>query len=358
MPPLNYFSHETFSSILGSVSITAWIVVFVPQIYTNFHHRSADGLSLSFVVIWLVGDFFNIIGAWLQDVIWVMIVLAVYYTVADIVLLAQCLLYRPSTKAAPLPVGAAAGHRPQQQHAESEIGEHDPTQHASAATPLIPKQMEITRSRSTAKSAVLNICALLAVCTVGTIAWYVGAILQAPQHPAAPADPSVAATLGALLKAGRRQGHRQRHPHSRFDYSIPGQIFGWLCALTYLGSRLPQIVHNHRRRSTEGLSSLFFMFACLGNVTYVGSILVREWGAEEMGKYLAVNASWLAGSGGTLFLDFVILGQTVYYRAIVQGKTVQPDFDHPQNNAIEAHRQEQLEEARLRKIRQQRVDRL
>jgi hypothetical protein len=52
----------------------------------------------------------------------------------------------------------------------------------------------------------------------------------------------------------------------------------------------------------EGLSVALFLFAIGGNITYVLSICVvsMEW------KHLATNASWLAGSGLTVFLDFYV----------------------------------------------------
>lgn len=57
------------SGIAGSISIACWIVVFSPQIIENFRRSSAEGLSVVFVVIWLVGDVFNILGAVLQGVL-------------------------------------------------------------------------------------------------------------------------------------------------------------------------------------------------------------------------------------------------------------------------------------------------
>lgn len=79
-PPLNgpQFSAETISGITGSISIACWLVVFSPQIIENFRRRSGDGLSLSFLVIWLAGDVFNVLGAILQHVLPTMIILALY----------------------------------------------------------------------------------------------------------------------------------------------------------------------------------------------------------------------------------------------------------------------------------------
>ena len=67
--------------------------MFSPQIVENWKRSSAEGLSVVFITIWLLGDFFNIFGAVLQGVLPTMIILAVYYTLADIVLLGQYFWY-------------------------------------------------------------------------------------------------------------------------------------------------------------------------------------------------------------------------------------------------------------------------
>lgn len=70
-PPSNGYNIdiEAISGIFGSVSIACWVVVFSPQIIENFRRSSAEGLSVEFVIIWLLGDVFNILGAILQNVL-------------------------------------------------------------------------------------------------------------------------------------------------------------------------------------------------------------------------------------------------------------------------------------------------
>lgn len=114
------------------------------------------------------------------------------------------------------------------------------------------------------------------------------------------------------------------------EFDLWGQIFGYLCAVFYLGSRLPQLLLNWRRKSVEGLSFLFFLFACLGNLTYVLSIFAFDPQCSSdndkahggcapgeagrlYGRYILVNLSWLAGSLGTLFLDMGIFVQFFIY---------------------------------------------
>lgn len=68
---------DAISGICGSISIACWIVVFSPQIIENFKRGSADGLSIAFLLIWLSGDVFNILGAVLQGVLPTMVWLCI-----------------------------------------------------------------------------------------------------------------------------------------------------------------------------------------------------------------------------------------------------------------------------------------
>lgn len=354
---------EALSGICGSISIACWVVVFSPQIIENFRRSSADGLSLLFIVVWLLGDVFNILGAVLQGVLPTMTILAVYYTVADIVLLGQCFYYRgftlsdapidksssvgdeeaiddgPPTEASrllPPDSAARSPSRPRISDADrpsrgsfssihSRLSNNVDATHLSPATPFLPppKPTAINPSapqpkpRSNLSAFIFNTTALILVCAAGILGWYL---------------------------SSRSSHHQQQpphhHPHPTITTSSPlhfetwGQIFGYLCAALYLGSRIPQLLLNHTRKSTEGVSILFFLFACVGNLTYVLSILAHEpecahlqllqsagagacgpgeWN-DQYARYILVNTSWLVGSAGTLVLDGMIFAQFWLYR--------------------------------------------
>ncbi|KAL4991609.1 PQ loop repeat-domain-containing protein [Aspergillus falconensis] len=353
---------EALSGICGSISIACWVVVFSPQIIENFSRGSAEGLSLLFLAVWLAGDVFNILGSILQGVLPTMIILAVYYTLADIVLLGQCLYYRgftfrddasatstpeePDETETPSPVIARkptertsllATHETQQYHtyhsgtsvAASHLNDraisaplHAPSQanrhrrhsvdgtHLSPATPFIEPSSPPgkTKTISTLQSVLFNLSAIALVCAAGILGWYV--------------------SLSAPTEHGKHSTHHRRKSADTNPVSFDtlGQVFGYLCAMLYLGSRLPQIMLNYKRKSTEGVSFLFFLFACIGNLTYVFSILAyspvcgrpRHCEPGEVGKlygrYILVNLSWLVGSFGTLFLDMCIFIQFFIYK--------------------------------------------
>ncbi|CAI8509989.1 unnamed protein product [Hanseniaspora opuntiae] len=122
-----------------------------------------------------------------------------------------------------------------------------------------------------------------AVVIIGILSWYITYISK-PDHHKVPLD-------------------------DRVSFNITAQFFGYISAVFYLASRLPQIFLNIKNKSTDGISFLFFLLACLGNITFVLSVLSISLDK----KYILVNLSWLIGSSGTLFMDFLILCQFFYY---------------------------------------------
>ena len=299
-----------------------------------------------------------------------MIMLAVYYTLADIVLLGQCFYYRgftlreePSlftsspggsclergengTDGGNNPEGnSTAGNQGQEATEQTALlSEHsttaqddeghiqnppggqrrrrsvDPT-HLSPATPFIepssPNEIQPptpTRCISTSQAVLFNAAAIAMVCVAGILGWYASPGSSKGKTPKSPEDENAALQFDTL-----------------------GQVFGYLCALLYLGSRLPQLLLNYRRKSTEGVSLLFFLFTCIGNLTYVLSILAYspvcqgaaygKTGNCQPGeaaalywRYILVNMSWLIGSFGTLLLDFVIFTQFFLYKENGEGR--------------------------------------
>jgi solute carrier family 66 (lysosomal lysine-arginine transporter), member 1 len=287
------------------------------------------------------------------------IILAIYYTLADIVLLAQCFYYRgftlrdpkPESKAEHLENGNASERTPlvANGNAREELqralatsganGTVDRTRSESSyrdrlnnlngtmlspATPMHPQPEDESaiesakpaKARTWLQAILFNSTAIVLVIIAGIAGYYLSPSTPEPK---------------SHYKDGRTDADDQA---STLHFSLWGQIFGYICAALYLGSRVPQILLNRRRQSTEGLNALFFLFACLGNLTFVLSIFAFEpicskhshghWhershckpgeAANIYGKYILVNLSWLIGSAGTLVLDFAVFTQFFMYR--------------------------------------------
>lgn len=245
------------------------------------------------------------------------IILAIYYLLADVVLLGQCFYYRGFTwhdDPTPLPkkssnIGEASETTGLLQPPESLERRTSAisADHLSPAVPLLDDSNPAPRNQkpTTALQATLfNLVAVLMVCIAGVFGWW-------------------------LSERAASRASRDRDSDSgneTLEFSLWGQVFGYICAVLYLGSRVPQLLLVFRRKHTEGMSLLFVLFSCLGNLTYVLSIFAYEAhcqgkhgecrkgeAASLYGRYIAVNASWLAGSLGTLLLDLVILTQFFVY---------------------------------------------
>ena len=66
----------------------------LPQLIENYKTGSADGVSLAFLAVWLIGDLANLFGAIWANLVPTVIALAIYFCFADSVLIVQCLYYK------------------------------------------------------------------------------------------------------------------------------------------------------------------------------------------------------------------------------------------------------------------------
>jgi len=113
---------------------------------------------------------------------------------------------------------------------------------------------------------------------------------------------SIVIAAGVLGWALSGENHPREAPPSTQD-DIGPKVLGYMSAALYLSARIPQIWHNYRLKSTEGLSLLFFMFSTLGNVSFAASILFAITDKDD----LLLNLPWLIGSAGTVFFDFTVV---------------------------------------------------
>ncbi|KAF7768032.1 hypothetical protein Agabi119p4_7275 [Agaricus bisporus var. burnettii] len=245
------------SSIFGWISIACWIVVYSPQIYENYALQSGQGLSVAFVLIWLFGDFCNLIGALFAGLLPTIIILDCYYVLCDVTLFCQIYYYRWK-------------HSRPVENGENEplLGEEE----QDKPTPLRAKTLTM---RYTA--------AVIFVCLVGTTAWWISG-------------------------EGEQKG-TPGHTISRGNF-WKSQIFGWLSCMSFIGARIPQIIKNFKTRC-KGLSPALFFFAICGNAAFGASILSKRMDRD----YIILNASWLTGSLLVVTLDIAVLCQFGVYRA-------------------------------------------
>ncbi|KAI0192784.1 PQ-loop-domain-containing protein [Astrocystis sublimbata] len=276
--------NEALSGIFGSVSLTAWICLLIPQLIANYKAKSAEGLSMGFLAIWLFGDVTNLGGALVTGLAPTATALAGYFCISDLILISQCLYYNVRT--------ARFARRERRSSGDTEISEDEPllrrnSTNSPQSNPDAIKRNAASEAKPTKTSAWLNnTLALCAIYIVGAAGWF------------------VSYRAGAFDRPGHENGS---DPDSAAG--ISGMVLGYASALCYLCARIPQIVKNYREKSCEGLALLFFLFSLTGNLTYGASV----FSYSQDPSYLLKATPWLIGSLGTVVEDGIIFYQFSIY---------------------------------------------
>ncbi|NXX21342.1 LAAT1 protein, partial [Podargus strigoides] len=244
------------SVILGLVSIFCFAAASFPQFYQACKTGIMDqALSIYFLLGWLGGDLLNLIGSFLANQLPLQVYTAVYYVLADLVMLSLYCYYK-------------------------------------------------VKNRSGGFAAPINAAFIfLSLGTVSTVS-FLG-------RDAAVAQDTVTFKGRSLLYACLDELGSK--PFTRSE--IIGFTIGSISSVLYLCSRLPQIYTNYKRKSTVGVSYSLFALVMLGNLLYGLSVLLKnpEPGQGE-GDYVLHHLPWLVGSLGVLSLDMVISFQFLAYQ--------------------------------------------
>ncbi|KAL4921577.1 PQ loop repeat-domain-containing protein [Aspergillus aurantiobrunneus] len=298
--PVPLTAREAASGLLGSISLTCWIFLLVPQLIENYRNGNAEAISLLFLFVWFLGDITNLAGSAWAGLVPVVVAIAVYFCLADGVLISQCLYYRvrnsraarEASSGTPEPTTPLLGRRPSDALSEGEGRRRRGSRASYSAVTASQTQgpddtlAKLVEENRLGQGALLkNLSSVLAICVIGmagwTVAWQTGVWKPAP------------------LQVG----------NGGVDMAPGAQVLGYISAVCYLGARLPQIYKNYCDKSCEGLSLLFFILSLMGNLTYGAGILCHS--TEK--NYFVTNLPWLIGSLGTMVEDITIFAQFRLY---------------------------------------------
>ncbi|XP_008146369.2 lysosomal amino acid transporter 1 homolog isoform X1 [Eptesicus fuscus] len=247
---------------LGLISILCFASSTFPQYIKACKTGNMDqALSLWFLLGWIGGDSCNLIGSFLADQLPLQTYTAVYYVLADLVMLSLYFHYKFKNRPSPL-------------------------------------------------SAPINSLLLFSLGLVCTTP-----LLSSTASVDAPREVFPGRKL-LSVEPGNKPFTQQE---------VIGFVIGSISSVLYLFSRLPQIHTNFLRKSTQGISYSLFALVMLGNTLYGMSVLLKnpEEGQSE-GSYVLHHLPWLVGSLGVLLLDTIISIQFLVYRNAATSSEHQP----------------------------------
>ncbi|KAI3794065.1 hypothetical protein L1987_36690 [Smallanthus sonchifolius] len=316
---------------LGIVSLVCWGVAEIPQIITNFRTKSSHGVSLIFLLTWIAGDVFNLVGCLLEPAtLPTQYYTAMFYTTSTVILVLQSLYYDHIY--AWLKSGKSDAGCPEVEEAKKPLKPTITGSQVRAIRPNLSHHWDyyFTSARSLAASSTpphracpwkarSGPASAMAVDNDDSSEDESSAEIPKTTSQPRPIPRSVGygTFLGtSLYMPSHAKGLMQVYAYRNIlqdnggSHTSYGQLLGWLMAAIYMGGRIPQIILNIKRGSVEGLNPLMFIFALVANATYVGSILVRstEW------KRIEANMPWLLDAAVCVALDAFIIMQYVYYR--------------------------------------------
>lgn len=151
----------------------------------NYRSQTAEGISLAFLLVWFVGDLTNLIGAIWASLVPTVVGLALYFCLADAVLLSQCLYYKYTNlqkedagkaSSSPTPDPEDDAHRPLLERSDVErsdaIQPPSPS-HRRRSSSFRDGSLPVLADNQSTTSWTWNAIILLGVCIIGTIGWIV-----------------------------------------------------------------------------------------------------------------------------------------------------------------------------------------
>ncbi|KAK3680233.1 hypothetical protein LTR78_000611 [Recurvomyces mirabilis] len=304
------------SNVLGTLSIVAWLFAQLPQIYKNWSISSTSGLSIFFLVEWCLGDFGNLLGALFTHQASWQVAIGGYYVFVDLCLVGQWMWYERLRhgsiirRAWPRPGfeddDARSGDMEQvviegvsMSPTSSNDGPQSPGAQAQSKTkqPTRPKiifraptfQQESRDAEEKASSTTPG----------GTTIYRVGR--SSPLPSPSPRTMLLIACVIALAQASPINKHESIMKVSMTRATQPtrletaGTILSWMSTFLYLGSRLPQLFKNWKRKSTAGLSPHLFMAAFCGNLFYSSALLTNPCAWYDFAAY--GGGGWVGAEG-------------------------------------------------------------
>lgn len=276
------------SNINGSVSFLSSFVSLFPQIIETYKDKTVEGLSPLFLMCWLCGDITSLIGALMTGQLKFQIALAIYFLFNDLFVCCQYYYYGVLHENKL----ATVGHETVPVISSLiDDGIITVDENGLQNTDSRPEtNMEGSRlSNSSIYSGSRATRSLLANALVSVKSSNAQQILSSLQVPPNAPYP----------------GHTSR--------GQMGVTLSWLGASFYVGARIPQLIKNYQRKSTDGLSPFLFATTLLGNITYNISIFTscNFLDTEDKMAFIFNELPFIFGSAGTVAFDLIYFYQ--YY---------------------------------------------
>lgn len=248
------FNGQELAWIFSSLSNVLWLFVFVPQFYENYKSKRSDAISLSLILCLIFGDLFSLLSAITKELNNVIIYTIIYHIILDLFVVCQIMYYRIYNILL-----------------ERRLGyENVPLFDENYTSPL-----EYTYIYLTFSEFLFTIFGIISVL--------------------------ICQVFLTILKDN--------------NSILLADLIAWGSIVIFASARIPQILLNNKRKSTNGLSLLSFIIINIANSLFLLSILVILLDIPQNNhmNYIKNNIQWISGSFFTTMFDLIIFYQFYIY---------------------------------------------
>lgn len=312
------------SNLLGACSIIAWLFAQLPQIYKNWALQSTSGLSIFFLVEWCLGDLGNLLGALFTHQASWQVAIGSYYVFVDLCLVGQWLWFEKLRHGHPV-------FRIWRRGGSQRDGQDDDRSSGTMEQVVIEGMDVLSQSSSTEETPVDNVEGedprksqtrpkiIFRAPTFqkqrdeknekgsGSVGGTPGGgntihRLGASSSPMPSPSPRTMLFIACLIAMAHASPVRHIPANDPRVYDDgptrleqAGTILSWMSTFLYLGSRLPQLFKNWKRKSTAGLSPHLFMAAFCGNLFYSSALVTNPCAWSDFEAY--GGGGWVGSEG-------------------------------------------------------------
>jgi len=82
-----------FANFFYAVATICFFIVFIPQLYLNYKEKRSSGVSIHFIMMWLIADTFSYTGALMNNLDRTFIIITIIHCFLDLLLIYQIIFY-------------------------------------------------------------------------------------------------------------------------------------------------------------------------------------------------------------------------------------------------------------------------
>ena len=276
-----YGNIEIISYICGLINIGFWMCAQFPQIIKTFKIKKPESLSITFLVMWLAGDFTNLLGCALTNQTQVQLLTSIYFVLIDVIMLSQYAWYLIICR--------------KKYHGKQEVNKFDENDVHSEESISNNEDSHYTDINTNTETAVV-----ITESSHFIIVLVMIVVAMGYHH------------YDTFISTDSNSDNICTDPEINLAQRIIGDIAAWISGLLYFGGRIPQIIHSFRTKDVSGMSILLFIMSTIANVFYSISLFTSGIDITDPTFYEATFA-YVVGSTFVIPFSLIVIGQYYYY---------------------------------------------